>query len=287
MYLRFATIYEAPLIQNQPMVIAAPPVKLEVAIGPRRIYPLKNSRAVVPLRGEVGEEATIWPPEPIDLLPDRRYTIVMTRTREDPGAAESDCRSAVDRTVAIVGLLTSPTLFALPIYSGWISDTPFPSVVTEMVVSKPQNLNQRELERGISLARKVLSVDPALRDRFDLVARLFNRAIGSPPSEEAFLWAWMCLEVYPMCGTQKYSHIAPYLARATGREAQYLSEWLGIGELHHLRSKLVHSGHIGLSTKELYAKISLLRGIVYTVMRSMCGMQYDGELERVTRGTPS
>jgi hypothetical protein len=280
----FAAVYEAPLIQNDTLLVVAAPVKVQVVKGPRHLYPLSNSRAIVPFSGEAGEEAAIWPPPPIELHPDKRYVIVTTRTQDDPGEAESACRSAVERVIAILGLLSSPTVFSLPMYVGWISEDPRPVVITEMVFSKPQHLDRKQLEKGVAVARNVLAANPAVRDRFDLVARLFNRAIGSPPTEEAFLWAWMCLEVFPMLGTQKYRLIAPYLAEATGQNEEHLFRWLNIRALHELRSKLVHSGQMGLSTGELYVKLTVVRGIVYTVLRSMCGLPYDGELERVMRG---
>ncbi|HXH91594.1 MAG TPA: hypothetical protein VNN25_08435 [Thermoanaerobaculia bacterium] len=279
----FAAVYETRLVLNERLVIAVPPVKVEVITGPAYMFRLSNDRAVVPLMGKVGEEVEIPSPPAIDLEAGKRYIIVSTRTNENPAVVEEECRRVVDRMIGIIGLLSSPTLFALPIYVGWVSATPSTPLNTKAMFSKPEQLNRAALEKGVSIARRVLARDPAMRDRFDLVARLFSRTMGSPPTDEAFLWAWTCLEVFPMMGTQKHRHIAPYLAKLTGDDEAALAARLDIRGLYILRSKLVHSGHLGLGDTELYRSLTILRGIVCTVMRGMCGLPYDGELERVVQ----
>jgi hypothetical protein len=84
-----------------------------------------------------------------------------------------------------------------------------------------------------------------------------------------------------MLGTQKYKHVAPYLAKVTGYSEGEVLNRVDTRALHVLRSKLVHSGRLGLGPAELYSTLSLIRGVVYTVMRGMCGLPYDGELDRV------
>jgi len=279
----FAAVFETRLIENENLVVAVPPVKMEVITGPAYMYRLSNNRAVVPLKGEINEEVEIPSPSAIDFEEGKRYIIVSTRIQGDPGIVEEECRQSIERMVGIVGVLTSPTLFALPVYVGWASASPETPIDTIAMFSKPMKLHRPALEKGVSVARKVLANDSVMRARFDLIARLFNRAIGSPATEEAFLWAWMCLEVFPMMGTQKHSHIAPHLAKLTGEEEGVLARRLDIRGLYGLRSKLVHSGYLGLPESELFSRITTLRGIVHTVMRGMCGLPYDGELERVLR----
>jgi hypothetical protein len=277
----FASVYETRLIENDELTVAAPPVKVDIITGPAHMYRLSNHQAVVPLKGELDEEVDIPPPPAIDFEPGKRYIVVSTMTRDNPAAVEQECQSIVARVAAIIGLLSTPTLFALPIYTGWVSPTPSTPVSTQVMFSKPERLHGPNLEKGIAVARSVLARDGAMRDRFDLIARLFSRSIGSAPSDEAFLWAWTCLEVFPMLGTQKYKHIAPYLAHVTGySEADFLRR-VDVRALHVLRSKLVHSGRLGLAPAELYATLGLIRGVVYTVMRGMCGLPYDGEIDRV------
>lgn len=277
----FAAVYETRLVENHELTIASPPVKIDIITGPAHVYRLSNHQAVVPLKGELGEEVEIPSPPPLDFESGKRYIIVSTQTSEDPASAEPECQRIVERVTAIVGLLSTPTLFALPLYAGWIGTAPSAPVNTQVMFSKPESLHGANLEKGISVARSVLARDAATRDRFDLMARLFNRSIGAAPSDEAFLWAWTCLEVFPMLGTQKYKHVAPYLANVTGySEAEVLNR-VDIRALHVLRSKLVHSGRLGLAPPELYSTLSLIRGVVYTVMRGMCGLPYDGELDRV------
>jgi hypothetical protein len=277
----FAAVYETRLVENEELTIVAVPVKVEIFTGPAYVYPLSNHQAVVPLKGELGEEVEIPSPAPIDFEPGKRYIMVAMQTREYPASAEVECRRMIDRITGIIAILTTPTLFALPMYTGWVGLGPSAPVNTQLMFSKPEKLHGPNLEKGISVARSVLAQDATMRDRFDLIARLFSRSMGVAPSDEAFLWAWMCLEVFPMCGTQKYKHVAPYLANVTGfSESEVLSR-VDIRALHALRSKLVHSGRLGLTAVELYSQLGLIRGVVYTVMRGMCGLPYDGELDRV------
>jgi hypothetical protein len=149
--------------------------------------------------------------------------------------------------IGVIGLLSAPTLFALPIYIGWVSPTPSTPIRTTLMFSKPETLQRSALEKGASIAHKVLASDARMRDRFDLVARLFNRAMGLPPTDETFLWAWTCLEVFTMMGSNGYSVIASYLAKVTGDDAAALADRLDIKGLHDARSKLVHSGNLGKS----------------------------------------
>jgi hypothetical protein len=277
----YAAVYETRLVENEEMTIVAAPVKVEIFTGPAHVYRLSNHQAVVPLKGELDEEVEIPSPPPIDFESGKRYIMVATHTRKHPASAEVECGRIVDRITGIVSILTTPTLFARPIYTGWVGLTPSAPVNTQLMFSKPERLHGPNLEKGISVARSVLAQDATMRDRFDLVARLFNRSIGMAPSDEAFLWAWTCLEVFPMCGTQKYKHVAPYLAKITGFSESEVLTRVDIRALHVLRSKLVHSGRLGLTAPELYSNLSLIRGVVYTVMRGMCGLPYDGELDRV------
>jgi hypothetical protein len=278
----FAAIYETRLIESEDLSIVASPVKVDVLTGPTWMYRLSNYQAVVPFKGELDEEVEIPPPPAIDFEPGKRYIIVSTRTHGSPATSEEDCRRIVDRITGILSVLVTPTLFSMPIYVGWVSATPSPPLATNVMFSRPTALHRKNLEKGITVARAVLAKDAAMRDRFDLISRLFARSIGSPPSDEAFLWSWMCLEIFPMLGTQKYRYIAPYLSGVTGYSESELLARFDIRGLHILRSKLVHSGRMGLAPTDLYAKLTVVRGIVYTVMRGMCGLPYDGELERVT-----
>ena len=277
----FAAIYETRLLAGPSLTVVAPPVKLEVMTGPAYMYRLSWSHAVIPFSGEVGEETEIPPPTPIQLEEGKDQLVVSTRASGDPRLVEDDCRRIVSRVIAIVALLSVPTLFGVQIYEGWIGSRELPPVHATVVVSQPQHLDRKSLEKNISIARNFLAGDAAMRNRFDLIARLFNRALAGPPGEDTFLWAWICLEVFPMMGSQKYRCVAKYLATMSNGDETELASRLDIRGLYRLRSKLVHAGHLGLGDADLFNKIGILRGVVYTVMRGMCGLPYDGELERV------
>lgn len=276
----YAAIYETRLVENDELIIAAPPVRIQVLTGPGYIYPLSQDRAIVPLRGLLGEEGRVPPPSPIDFQDGERYLIVSMLSQVATMDAEEECRRIVVRVAAIAGLLSNPRIFALPIYVGWVNPTPRAAIRTTLMFSPPETLARKPLEKGIQVARAILAENSDIRDKFDLVARLYSKTIGVPPSDEAYLWAWTCLEVFPMMGSQKYRRIAPYLATIVEREEKYLADSLDIKGLHALRSKLVHAGHLGLSGKDLYEKLGLLQDIVHSVMRGMCGLPYDGKLDR-------
>ena len=282
----YAAIYETRLLENDELVVEASPVRIQVITGPGYIYRLSQDRAVVPLRGILDEEVTIPPPPPIDFEDGKQYIIVSTLTRKASLQAEEESRRIVIRIASLAGLLSSPRIFALPLYMGWVSPTPSAVIHSTVMFSPPEKLARKPLEKGIQVARSVLAGSAELRDKFDLVARLYSRTIGVPPSDEAYLWAWMCLEVFPMLGTQKYRLIAPYLATIVQKDEKYLADTLDIKGLHALRSKLVHAGYLGISGKDLFENLGRVQDIVLTVLRGMCGLPYDGKLDRHLQGAP-
>jgi hypothetical protein len=60
----FAAVYETRLIENYELIIASPPVNIDIITGPAHMYRLSNHQAVVPLKGELGEEVEIPSPPP-------------------------------------------------------------------------------------------------------------------------------------------------------------------------------------------------------------------------------
>lgn len=280
----YVEVFETRLFDQPAFILVAPPVKVALVTGPVYLHVYTHERAVLPLRGELDEELRVASRSSLQLESEKRYILVSTRTREPIGVAEEECRRLVERTIGIVGLLTDPHIFALPIYRGWAGETANGPLQKSLMFCPPVTASPSELRKSISVARNVLSVDAIDRQRFDLVARLFARTIGSAPSEESILWAWTCLEVYPMKGTQKYALVAPYLATVTGIEEKVIARQLGIRELHMLRSKLVHAGAMGLSNGELHTTLNRVQAIVRTVMRGMCGLPYDRALDRFVAG---
>lgn len=275
----YAAIFETQLLENEHLVIAVPPVKIEVLSGPASIVPLSHGRAVLPLRGELGEELSIPSLASIYLDEAKRYVIVTTRTQEPRAVARERCHDAVQRVIAFLSIIYRPFVFSSPVWSGWVRTEETQYTDAQVMFSPPQRWDRKHAESQISAARRALAEKPELQKRFGLMARLFNRAIGLAPGDEMFLWLWTCLEVFPMVDTTDIAPISAYLAPYVGKDARDVKAKLQIGRLFGIRSRLVHDGSTGIEEQKIYELITRLQLIVYTVLRATCNMPYDGRLD--------
>jgi hypothetical protein len=87
------------------------------------------------------------------------------------------------------------------------------------------------------------------------------------------------LEVFPMKNTSDIRPISDYLARVTGRSALAVKEKLLLGRLFGARSDLAHNGKLPYARNELGGVLNLLEAIDLTVIRSLGGLPYAGELD--------
>lgn len=110
-----------------------------------------------------------------------------------------------------------------------------------------------------------------------LMNRFVRKGLAETPQEEAFLWLWTALEVFPMVKTSNIKPIGQFLALYLNRSAEVVKKQLGIGELCGMRSKLVHDGF--LPPSEGSSALSRLENVVMAVVRHASGLPYDGALD--------
>jgi hypothetical protein len=278
----YGAIYETDLLENAAgeSIAIIPPVKFQVLRGEYTLFTRSHGRAILPLRGIVGEEREIPALPPILTNPAKTYIVVSVRTSQPFAVAEQEGIAHVNRAVALASLLLDPFVFGRLLYEGWLGDHPDQFRLAEVLFTPYQQFEARLVEKQIAKARSSLAQDTDRNNRFTLIARLFNRAVTSEKHDEAFLWLWTCLEVFPMADTSNIKPIAPYLAELVEVEANLVRERLGIGRLFGLRCSLVHDGALALNEGELHETVSKLLQIVRAVMRGMCGLPYDGGLKR-------
>ena len=279
---QFAAVFETRVLSNERLVAVSDPVKIEVLTGPGRLYKLSNGRdgrAVLP-PPEPDVEYSLPQEPPIEMQPGLRYIIVSARAKTVAVEEQESCRRYVERAIGFLSAIYGAELFASRLYLGWLAHEPSGQVVQAAIMfTSVATWDRRAIESSLGVVRRVLASEPAMRERFDLVARLFAHAVALPPSDDTLLWLWTCLEVFPMLGQEKYRVIADYLEPHVSRSAAEIAEALDIRGFHELRSKLVHSGGTRLRIEDLYLKLSRLQRIVLTVMRCMCGLPYDGRLD--------
>ena len=80
-------------------------------------------------------------------------------------------------------------------------------------------------------AERAVSLLDGLKGRFGLMARFVAKGLAEPLSEEAFVWLWTALEIFPMAGTADIKPISEFLSRYTGEPPAVVKERLKIGWL--------------------------------------------------------
>jgi len=271
-FYRYGAVFETTILPT-PIRIIIDPVAVEVFKGPKSYQIPYQQRRVL----AAGEALTISHDINIE-LPEGTYIEVVARTKErNPINAQTECKEAVDRMIAVLSLLHSPNIFNRLVYEGWLLEDG-----KAIMQAWVKMVNKRDLEKDllIETAEGLSGVgDKDLLARFDLMSKFYSKALLYDPGEEKFLFLWTILEVFPMMGTAKYRPIADYLAPLIGRPAAEVADTLQVKGMHDLRSKLVHSGKFDLGHQEMAELIDKTEAIVHTVMRAMAGLEYDQSLE--------
>ena len=282
MYNYYAAVFETPLIEGDATEVKAvvQPVKIELLRGKYTIQTRSHGRAILPLRGIVGEELEIPALPAILTDPQRTYVLVCASTELERDVAEKECSDQIDRAITMAALMMNTYIFARPLYRGWLGADPRQFRFAEVLFTPWQVFEPRAIEKSINAARAVLARNAEHDRRFGLMTRLFNRAITLDDAEQTFLWLWTCLEVFPMVDTTNVKPISEHLAPYVDQTREVVAEKLQIGRLFGHRCTLVHDGSIGLSGAELNEAVHKLLVIVESVLRSMCGMPYNGALNR-------
>jgi hypothetical protein len=277
-YARFLKLFWTDLSVRSGKIIADP-VRVEFFVGPRTYDVFMR---VTPPVVRAGVERIIAKQQRMEVPGERSYIEFIARTEEAAGRRQY-CEDQIDRVLTQLSAILSPFLFAQEVWSGWLSDPE--QLVSDMWLMRSDvvNFQPDEVEKQLAGFAGSLGRDPDLHSRFTLMSKLFARAILIEPGEERFLWLWTVLEVFPMRNTSDIRPISEHLSRVTGRPAAEIKEKLDVGRLFGARSDLVHDGRLPYGRPDVGAVLKRLELMVITVLRSVGGLPYTGQLDEYLR----
>jgi len=274
-YFRFMKLYWTELIHVSFDKLIVDPVRVEVFRGPRKYDVLERvSPPVVPS----DRETIIVQAQTLEVPGDRTYIELVARTKEATGNRQY-CEDQIDRVVANISAQLSPNLFAQEMWRGWLGDHQRFMGGFWLMRSQGIEFEAAKLQNALRAFQRAIESSVELNPRFTLMAKLFSRALSTPPGEERFLWLWTVLEVFPMKDTSNIQPISDYLANVLARPAKEVKEQLMIGKLFGARCALVHDGKLPCEGQDLAGALNLLEAIDLTVLRSLGGLPYSGELD--------
>ena len=274
-YYKFMKLYWTELVIAGFDKVIADPVRVEVFRGPRAYDVLVQT---TPSIVAVGIETNLIVHQQLEFAGDRTYIEVVARTQEAFGNRQY-CEDHIDRVVAQLSAILSPNIFAHEVWRGWLGDNEKLFGGFWLMRAPIVEFKRSEVQTQIASFQRTLAATPEVPTRFTLMSKLFARAISTPPGEERFLWLWTVLEVFPMKNRTDIRPISEYLAHVTGRSTLEVKEKLLIGKLFGARSHLVHNGKLPYDERELGGVLNLLEAIDLTVIRSLGGLPYAGELD--------
>mgnify|MGYP005805783113 FL=1 len=275
-YFQFMVAYRTRMIQGPYFKAVIDPVKIESFAGPR-VYPIPIQVARI---HPIGVEHKLAEPGQLFLPPGDRYLTVTSRAATSHGPETLDTlENEIDKIVTQMSTLLQPQMFMEEVYRGTLlSPTKFiinasirPSELTE--VSQPW------LQSSLSDIKATLTPGSDLERRYSLMSRFYARSLAYAHSEEHFLLLWTTLEIFPMQATSNIRPLVLKLADILGRTEDDIRQHLHVGLLYGWRGKLVHDGTLPpiRGRAELFRRLEL---IVHSVIRSMCGLPYNGSLDR-------
>lgn len=273
-FFKFLAVYRTRTLSGPHFKVIFDPVTVETFDGPRSYHVPQQLTRVHPIgqadrMSEVGE---------LRLEAGERYLALVGRFKDANPVSIIQVEDAIDRVVAHLSISHQPHIFFEQIYRGPIWDSPQKGWVSMHVrpglVISPRG---EEVSGVVAAMIQSLAGDQEKARRYSLMARFYSRSLQYDPSEEKFLLLWTALEIYPMCNTANIKPLVDHLSVITGRAPDIVKAKLGIGNLNGVRSNLVHDGILPQEDRgPLFKRLEL---IVHAVMRSMCGLKYDGALD--------
>ncbi len=273
-FVRFLRLYWKDLITVNAKIIVDP-VRVEFFQGPRGYDVFER---VTPPVVRVGVERTLVTPQHLEIPGDRTYIEFIVRTNESFGRRQY-CEDQIDRVVTQLAAILSPALFTKEVWTGWLSDSEQFVGDLWLMTAQAATFKADELQKQVAAFRAAVVNDADMEQRFTLMSKLFARAVAIEPGEERFLWLWTVLEVFPMRDTSNIQPISEYLSGTTCRPLAEIKDKVDIGRLFGARSSLVHDGKLPYSYGELGPVLKKLEAIDVTVLRSLGGLPYAGQLE--------
>jgi hypothetical protein len=277
-YARFLKLFWTDLSARSGKIIADP-VRVEFFEGPRTYEVFMR---VSPPVVRVGVDRQIAKQQRMEVQGDRSYIEFIARTDEAAGRRQY-CEDQIDRVLTELSAILSPALFAQEVWSGWLSDPE--QLVADMWLMRADAVDFKpdELEKQLAGFAGSVGRDPDIQARFTLMSKLFARAIVVEPGEERFLWLWTVLEVFPMRNTSDIRPINEHLSLVTGHPAAEIKDRLDVGRLFGARSDLVHDGRLPYRRHDLGTVLKRLELIVVSILRSVGGLPYAGQLDEYLR----
>ncbi len=207
------------------------------------------------------------------------YIEIIAQTEQQSGRRQF-CEDHINRVVTQLSAVLTPALFNFELWSGWLSDSEQALGDGWVGTAPPVQFDPLAIEKQLKSYQLALAGDPDIQQRFTLMSKLFSRAIATEPGEERFLWLWTVLEVFPMRDTSNIQGISDYLGKVTGRTAAEIKSALDLGRLFGSRSDLVHDGRLPYSRENLGEVLDKLEAIDTTVLRSLGGLPYVGQIDK-------
>lgn len=276
-YRYYVAIYRCDVTTAEAFVAVCGKVKVELFHEERTYYPSEYRPAVIAAVLKATYCFPVHPPIQLDTK--SRHLVLTSRTRLGREEAQAACEAAIDQVIAVVAALYSPDILRTLLFRGWLRGPANTGQEVLFRAVKPITLSAKELERCYVAASGKLAQHPLLRYRFALMSRFVAKGLAESPGEEAFVFLWTALEVFPMVNTTDIRPISRFLSSYVGRPEELLKEKLRIGWLFGMRSKLVHDGHLPLARHDKFSALTSLERLVRAVIRHASGLPYDGAFD--------
>lgn len=275
-YSHFVSVYRNHAIDRVVDKFVCGEVKVEIIKESRTLHVREYLPAVLAVNQDA--EYRIPSREPLVLPADIPHILLTTRTRRDPSEAQIECEASIDAVITVLSCLLTRDLFRTQLFRGWLQDLPARDLGLVKLVD-PIRVDRAVVTQGYNSAFAAMGRTLVQPDRLALMARFVRKGLSEAPSEEAYIWLWTALEVFPMVGTTDITPISEFLASYLQRPPTEVKSRLNIGWLFGMRSKLVHDGHLPLTQKEAFSALSRLELVVIAVLRHAAGLGYDGALD--------
>ena len=276
-YRYFVAIYRCHVVTAPPFVIVCDEVKVEYFKEERTYFPSEYRPIVV--AAVLHAEYRLPVHAPVGLDANSHHIVLSWRTRRKRSEAQADAEAATDRVVALLAATCSPELFRNLVFRGWLRGPSSSDLGALLRFTDPIRVEAKALQRAYEASSTTIGRNHALRDRFALMSRFVAKGLAEPPGEEAFIWLWTALEVFPMVNTTDIRPIHDFLESYVGRPSAIVKEKLKVGWLFGMRSRIVHDGHMPLDRDGRFSALATLERLVQAVLRHAAGLPYDGKLE--------
>jgi hypothetical protein len=208
-----------------------------------------------------------------------QFLVISRISREEP-PRRTELALAISELVASM-MLIHPWLIGEKIFEGPVSDdTEFTYMADgPFSLATPQEIDPAELSTSMKERFDTLqSLEPSQRSRFGLSSRWFLRRCEAQNPVDKLLFWFISLEIFPSEGKMDvvravrnliHQNLYPDIAPGV------ISERIGIGRIHGLRSEIVHEGlsHVDLpNDRKFDLALNKLEAICRVCLRILAGL---------------